>query len=119
MRTQRLVLFAIAGLLLAALPVLAHHSFKAQYDETQPITLKGTVTKITWNNPHVLMYLDVKDDKGNVANWELELASPNGLLSQGWKVDSLKPGVQVSVNGFRARDGSNMANIRKVVLDSR
>ena len=119
MRTKRLVLLATAGLLMAALPIAAHHSFKAQYDETQPITLKGTITKITWNNPHVLMYLDVKDDKGQAAKWQLELASPNGLMSQGWKVDSLKPGDQVSVTGFRARDGSNMANIRKVTLDSR
>ena len=117
MRSHRIVLLATAGLLMAALPVLAHHSFKAAYDESKPITLKGTITKITWNNPHVLMYLDVMDDKGQAAKWELELASPNGLLSQGWKVDSLKPGNQVSVSGFRARDGSNMANIRKVTLD--
>jgi hypothetical protein len=119
MRSNRLVLLATAGLLMAALPVLAHHSFKAEYDETQPITLKGTITKITWNNPHVLMYLDVKDDQGTAAKWELELASPNGLMSQGWKVDSLKPGDQVSVSGFRARDGSNIANIRKVTRESR
>jgi len=119
MRTKRLVLLATFGLLVAALPALAHHSFKAQYDETQPISLKGKVTKITWNNPHVLMFLDVRDDTGQVANWQLELASPNGLLSQGWKVDSLKPGESVSVHGFRARDGSNAANIRKVTLDIR
>ena len=118
MRTKRLVLLATAGLLLAALPIAAHHSFKAQYDETQAITLKGSITKITWNNPHVLMFLNVKDNEGKVANWRLELASPNGLLSQGWKVDSLKPGDQVSVIGFRARDGSNMANIRKVTLEA-
>jgi hypothetical protein len=118
MRTKRLILLATAGLLMAALPVAAHHSFKAQYDETHPITLKGTITKITWNNPHVLMYLNVTDDAGKEAKWELELASPNGLMSQGWKVDSLKPGDQVSVTGFRARDGSNMANIRKVTLDA-
>jgi hypothetical protein len=117
MRTNRLALLATAGLLLAATPVIAHHSFKAQYDETQTITLKGTIAKITWNNPHVLMYLDVKNNSGNVAKWELELASPNGLMSQGWKVDSLRAGDQVSVTGFRARDGSNMANIRKVTLD--
>jgi hypothetical protein len=117
MRTQRRTIL-IAGLLFLAVPLLAHHSFKVQYDETQPVTLKGTITKITWNNPHVLMYLDVKDDEGKVANWSLELASPNGLLSQGWKVDSLKPGDQVSVSGYRARDGSNTANIRKVVLES-
>ena len=119
MRTNRLVSLATAGLLLAALPVLAHHSFKAEYDESKPITLKGTVSKVVWNNPHVLMYLDVKDDQDSVAHWELELASPNGLMSQGWKVDSLKPGHQVSVSGFRARDGSNIANIRKVTVDSR
>ena len=119
MRTKQVVLLAAAGLLIAALPAAAHHSFKAQYDETQTITLKGTITKITWNNPHVLMYLDVKGDQGQTANWQLELASPNGLMSQGWKVDSLKPGDQVSVSGFRARDGSNMANIRKVTLETR
>jgi hypothetical protein len=119
MRTKRLVLLATAALLMAALPVLAHHSFKAQYDETKPVTVKGTVTKVTWNNPHVLMFLDVKDDNGKVARWRLELASPNGLMSQGWKVDSLKPGDQVSASGFRARDGSNMANIRKVTLEAR
>ena len=106
MRTKRLLL-ATAGLLLAAVPVLAHHSFKVQYDETQRITLKGTITKIIWNNPHVMIYLEVKDDTGKVANWELELASPNGLLSQGWKVDSLKPGEEVSASGFVRRDGSN------------
>jgi Family of unknown function (DUF6152) len=119
MRTKQLVLLATAGMLLAALPVAAHHSFKAQYDEAKLITLKGTITKVVWNNPHVLMYLDVKDDQDKIANWELELASPNGLMSQGWKVDSLKQGDQVSVSGFRARDGSNMANIRKVTLDPR
>ncbi len=118
MRTKALVLLATAGLLMAALPALAHHSFRAQYDETMPVTLKGTITKITWNNPHVLMFLNVKDDAGKVAKWQLELASPNGLLSQGWKVDSLKPGDQVSASGFRARDGSNMANIRKVTLEA-
>lgn len=118
MRIKRLVLLATAVLLLGALPALAHHSFKAQYDETKPITIEGTITKVTWNNPHVLMYLDVKDDGGKVAKWKLELASPNGLLSQGWKVDSLKPGDQVSASGFRARDGSNLANIRKVTLEA-
>lgn len=62
MRSSAVVLLATASLLVATLPVVAHHSFKAEYDETMPITLKGTITKITWNNPHVMMYLDVKDD---------------------------------------------------------
>jgi len=117
MRIKQVVLLAAAGLLMAVLPIAAHHSFKAQYDESQLVSLSGTITKIVWNNPHVLMYLDVKDDQNKTANWELELASPNGLMSQGWKVDSLKQGDHVSVSGFRARDGSNMANIRKVTLD--
>ena len=117
MRSNWRVLLATAGLLMAALPVLAHHSFKAEYDESKSITLKGTITRIIWNNPHVLMYIDVRGDQGAVAKWELELASPNGLMSQGWKVDSLKAGDMVSVTGFRARDGSNMANIRKVTLE--
>jgi hypothetical protein len=119
MCTRQFVLLATAGLLMAALPLAAHHSFKAEYDESMPITLKGTITKITWNNPHVMMYLKVQDEAGKSADWELELASPNGLMSQGWKVDSLKPGDLVSVSGFRARDGSNMANIRKVILEAR
>ncbi len=119
MRIKRLALLATAGLFMAAVPVVAHHSFKAEYDETKTIELKGTISKVVWNNPHVLMYLDVKGDNGKMAKWQLELASPNGLMSQGWKVDSLKPGDQVSVSGFRARDGSNMANIRKVTLEAR
>lgn len=117
MRIKQVFLLAAAGLLMAALPAFAHHSFKAQYDESRMITLSGTITRIVWNNPHVLMYLDVKDEQQKTSKWELELASPNGLMSQGWKVDSLKPGDHVSVSGFRARDGSNMANIRKVTLD--
>ena len=119
MRSNRIVLLATACVLMAAPPIAAHHSFKAEYDESQSITLKGTITKVIWNNPHVMMYLDVKDDQGNIAKWELELASPNGLMSQGWRVDSLKPGDQVSVSGFRARDGSNVASIRKVTREAR
>ena len=80
------------GLLLAATPLLAHHSFKAEFDETNPVTLSGTITKVNWKNPHVRLFLDAKDERGKVTNWELELSSPNGLLTQGWKIDSLKPG---------------------------
>ncbi len=117
MKARRATLLASA-LLLATLPVLAHHSFKAEYDENHPITLNGTVTKFLWKNPHVMLYIDVKDESGKDANWELELASPNGLTREGWKVDSLKPGDQVTVNGFPARDGSHLASARKVTLDA-
>lgn len=119
MRTNRTLLIVSAGLLSAAMPVLAHHSSKAEYDESQPVTLNGTVTKVMWKNPHVLLFLDVKNGGGKATNWELELASPNGLMSQGWKVDSLKPGDQVTVNGYRARDGSNLANAKKITVGAR
>jgi hypothetical protein len=105
------------GLLLAAVPVLAHHSFKAEFDESTPITLSGTVAKVNWKNPHVRLFVDVKDEGGKVTNWELELSSPNGLLTQGWKVDSLKPGDQVTVTGYRAREsGKYLLNARKISL---
>jgi len=107
---------ATAGLLLVAMPVLAHHSFQAEYDENKLVTVNGTVTKVAWTNPHVMLNVDVRDDRGNVANWEMELASPNGLLRQGWKLDSLKPGDQVTVSGYAARDGSHLINARRVIL---
>ena len=113
---KRVGWMATAGLLLAAMPVFAHHSFAAQYDETTLITLTGKVTKMTWKNPHVALNLDVKGDDGQVANWQLEMGSPNGLMQQGWKLDSLKPGDQVTVSGFRARDGSRLVNARKVTI---
>jgi hypothetical protein len=107
---------ATAGLLLAAMPLLAHHSFQAEYDENKLVTVNGRVTKVAWTNPHVLLSMDVRDDSGKVANWQMELASPNGLLRQGWKLDSLKPGDQVTVSGYAARDGSHLVNARRVVL---
>lgn len=125
MNTKRLMLKFVAGAagFLAALPgttpLLAHHSFQAQYDESMPVTLMGTVTKVIWKNPHVQVNLDVKDADGSVKNWLLELNSPNALMSQGWKVDSIKQGDQITATGFRARDGSNYASARKVTLASR
>jgi hypothetical protein len=116
MSNRRVFSIAATGLLLAALPVLAHHSFQAEYDENKLVTVNGTVTKVAWSNPHVILHMDVRDDAGKVANWQMELASPNGLLRQGWKVDSLKPGDQVSVSGYAARDGSHLVNARRVIL---
>ena len=104
------------NMVLLAAPLLAHHSFAAEYDEKKPITLKGVVTKVEWSNPHARFYVDVKDDKGNVTNWNLELASPNVLMRKGWKRNSLQVGDAVEVSGSQAKDGSNMANARTVTL---
>lgn len=116
MDTKRALLTAGVALFLCAVPVLAHHSFRAEYDESRQITLNGTISKVIWKNPHVLVSLDVKEANGSVTMWELELASPNGLMSQGWKLDSLKAGDQISATGFAAKDGSHVASIRKVVV---
>jgi hypothetical protein len=102
--------------LAAAGPALAHHSFATQYDADQPVTLKGVVTKVEWMNPHARFYVDVKDDSGNVVNWNLELASPNVLTRNGWSRTSLKEGDEVTVEGSRARSGASMANARTVTL---
>jgi len=97
-------------------PMLAHHSFAAEYDSAKAVSLTGTVTKVEWMNPHARFYIDVKDENGAVNNWELELGSPNGLMRQGWTRNSLKQGDVVTVAGSLAKDGSKLANARTVKL---
>jgi hypothetical protein len=104
------------GVLLGAVPMLAHHSFAAEYDAKQPVTLKGTVAKVEWTNPHARFYVNVKDDSGKVTQWNLELASPNVLIRQGWTRHSLSEGDVITVEGSKAKDGANMANARSVTL---
>ena len=116
MKAKLAVVAAGIGLVVASAPVFAHHSFAAEYDASKPITLKGAVTKIEWTNPHARFYIDVKDDKGTVTNWNLELASPNVLTRQGWTRKSLEVGDQITVEGSLAKDGSKMANARIVTL---
>src|SRR6058998_177745 len=116
MKSKIAILFAAIVLLAIAVPAIAHHAFAAEYDADQPVALKGKVTKFEWTNPHARFYVDVKDEKGNVTNWNLELASPNVLRRNGWSRMSLQVGDQVTVEGSQAKDGSKMANARAVTL---
>jgi hypothetical protein len=111
-RTAAAVLLAVAALV----PLRAHHSFAAQYDRAKPITLKGTVTKVEWANPHIYFYMDVNTPDGKVEQWAIEGGAPNSLYRNGWRKDSLQAGNVVTVDGWLAKDGSKLANMRAVVL---
>src|SRR5438552_19102867 len=87
-----------------------HHSFAAEFDSAKPVELKGSVTRLDWVNPHAWSYVDVKDQVGNMVSWACELGSPNLLLRNGWRRDSLKPGDAVVITGSQAKDGSKIAN---------
>ena len=104
----------ILSLVLAAAPALAHHSFAAEYDTKKPVELKGTLTSLDWINPHAWIHMEVKDENGKVTQWDCELNSPNILIRNGWRRDSLKPGDAIVVIGAAAKDGSNVANARTV-----
>ena len=106
---------AAAALVLISVPLSAHHG-NAAYDEKNPITIKGTVTEFAWTNPHVQIYLDVKDDKGNVAHWSVETYSPGKLVRAGWTKESVKVGDQVSINLVPARNGAPVGFLHKLVL---
>jgi len=113
-----LAAFVLAGLVAASAPGYAHHSFAAEFDADKPIKLAGTVTKVEWTNPHAWIYIDVMDDSGKVANWGWELGSPTSLVRLGWTRNLLKVGTSVTFEGSRARDGSNTANARTIILNS-
>jgi uncharacterized protein DUF6152 len=115
MKAKLAVLVVGLAMLAAAVPVVAHHSFAAEFDASKPIKLTGTVTKIEWMNPHTYFYIDVTEN-GKTENWGMEMGSPNGLMRQGWTRNSMKVGDVVTVEGSRAKDGSNIGNARSVTL---
>jgi len=98
------------------LPLFAHHSFAAEFDVKQPISLKGTVTKVEWTNPHVWIYIDVANETGTVEHWQCENGAPNALARMGWTRHSLNVGDKITVEGFRAKNAEFTANARQVIL---
>jgi hypothetical protein len=116
MHNRVVSLFAAAALLCET--ALAHHAFGQEFDEKKPVTLEGVVTRVDWENPHVHFYVDVQQTDGTVVNWTLETRGPNGLEHQGWKRDSMKVGDKVIVKGYLARDGSHLADGRRVTLEN-
>ena len=102
------------GLLVAAVPAMAHHAFSAEFDAEKPITLKGKVSKIAWTNPHVWIYVNVADDAGKLTNWGFEMGAPHQVQGRGWTRNTVKIGDELVIVGSRARDGSNRMNARNV-----
>jgi hypothetical protein len=96
--------------------IWAHHAFAAEYDENKLVTISGKVTSFQWTNPHAWLYIIGKDESGKVVSWGFEMGSPGGLLHRGWKRTDLKKGDQITVEGYCAKDGRNVANARTVTL---
>jgi Family of unknown function (DUF6152) len=111
-----MILVAVISLAAAAAPLVAHHSFAAEFDARQAVRVTGALTKIDWMNPHIYFYLDVKEDNGTIVRWSCEAGSPGALSRRGFKRGDLKLGDTVIVDGYRAKDGSRLMDARRVTL---
>ena len=116
MKAESAAVIAWAALLACAPSLSAHHSGAAEFDANKKLDLTGVVTKVEWTNPHAHFYMDVTDASGKVTNWNLELASPNVLVRNGWTRHSLKEGEKVNVTGSRAKDNSNLGTAGVITL---
>ena len=116
--TRHLWLVTILVLGVSARPLLAHHSFVMEFDDKKPVLLTGVVTRVEWANPHVRFYIDVKNPDATVTHWELSMPSTLQLLRRGWTKDLLVVGETTTVDAFRARDGSALANVWQVTLSN-
>jgi hypothetical protein len=113
---MRKLTFVAVGLLMAAVPVMAHHAFSAEFDANRPIKLTGTVTRMEWINPHAWIHIDVKKPDGTVEKWMIEGGTPNTLLRRGFTKNSLAIGTEIQVDGYQAKDGSMKGNGRDLTL---
>jgi hypothetical protein len=111
----KLMVFLVSALFAAGIPASAHHSFAAVFDANETVEKSGTVTEVEWMNPHAWIYMDVDED-GEKVNWAFELGSPTGLRRRGWTRDTVSIGDNISISGYRARDGSNRGNVKSITL---